>query len=639
MRKADARIEIRRPSGRLLWGALALVALIAITFVAYVPAFRAGFVWDDDMYVTDNPALRSVDGLRQIWLVPGGVAQYYPLAYTTFWVEYQLWGLKPVGYHAVNVALHAVNAVLAWLVFRRLGLRAAWFAAAIFAVHPVHVESVTWVTERKNVLSGLFYLLTALAYARFRPFDAKPVKARGSHWGAYVLALLTFLAALLSKTATCSLPAALLLLIWWKRTRLTWRDVWPTIPLFALAAGLSLVTYLMEAHHVGAEGPQWAFSLPERFLIAGRALCLYAAKLLWPLSLAYVYPRWTVDVHAWWQYLYPAAVVALGGGLWWARRRIGKGPLTAVLFYAGTLFPVLGFVSYYYMRYSLIADHFQYLPSLGLIALVAEVAAAGLRKIIPARKWGSAIPGAALLLMLSILTWRQSQLYESIEVLWRDTLAKNPASAMANNNLGLLLRKQGRNLDAVPFLEAALRAYPNDVEYLCNLGNTYTDVGRFDDAQRMYTTALTIDPVDSLSRSGLASMYVRHARQLVSAGQAGDAIAQYRECLKLQPDRVDVLNGLAWLLATAADPAARSGTEAVALAQHARDLTMSQEPAVLDTLAAALAEAGQFERALDVAHAALNRARQLGADALIGEIGQRIELYADRTPYHAPPAP
>ena len=362
-----------------------------------MPALRGGFNWDDDAYVTNNLTLRSVHGLSQIWGQLTATPQYYPLVFTSFWLEYHLWGLNPLGYHVVNVLLHALAAMLLWRVLVRLQLPGAWLAAGIFALHPVAVESVAWVTERKNVLSAVFYFAAALAYLRWRDDGTTTTGLRAtSSWRSlvlYLLSLALFICALFSKTVTASLPAALLLVIWWKHGRIAGRDVWPLLPFFVAGAALGLVTSWLERTHVGANGPEWALSFFDRCLIAGRALWFYAGKLFWPANLTFIYPRWQIDPGIWWQWLFPAAAIALVMILWSLRGRIGRGPLVAVLFFAGTLLPALGFANVYPMRYSFVADHFQYLASVGLIVL----AAAGLTKNLPASSVrggvGAAAPG------------------------------------------------------------------------------------------------------------------------------------------------------------------------------------------------------------------------------------------------------
>ncbi len=381
---------------------LLALTLLAATFIAYQPVWHAGFIWEDDDYVTKNQALHSVDGLQRIWSTPGTTHQYYPLVFTSFWVEYHLWRLQPFGYHLVNVILHAVNAVLLWRVLRRLGLPGAWWAAAIFALHPVNVESVAWITERKNTLSGLFYLLAALAWLRFRPLTAGET-SRTPEWRFYWVALGLFACALLSKTVTCSLPAVLVLLIWWKTGRLEKRDGLALAPWFVLGAASGLMTRWME-RRLGASGAPWELSFVQRCLVAGRALWFYAGKLIWPHDLTFSYPRWRVDAGVVWQYSFPLAALAVVAALWKVRSRIGRGPLVAVLFFAITLVPALGFFDVFPFRYSYVADHFQYIASLGLIALgAALVGRAAMYFRAPAMLPGFA---AVILPLLMILTWR-----------------------------------------------------------------------------------------------------------------------------------------------------------------------------------------------------------------------------------------
>ena len=318
------------------WICLGAIIILLMTLLFYIPAMRGGYIWDDDDYVTNNLTLRTFDGLRRIWLELGAVPQYYPLVHTSFWLEYHLWQLHPFGYHLVNVLLHALNAILLWFILRRLSIPGAWLAAAIFALHPVHVESVAWITERKNVLSGFFYLSAILAYLRFLRLDVISAIDR-YHWGYYILALGLYLCALLSKTVACTMPAMILLLLWWKRDRIGWRNVLLLTPHFAVGVALALTTVWLEKHRVGAQGEEWAFSFLERCLIAGRALWFYASKLFWPHKLIFIYPRWQIDAGIWWQYLFPLAAVAVFPALWFFCKQIGKAPLTAALFFAGTL--------------------------------------------------------------------------------------------------------------------------------------------------------------------------------------------------------------------------------------------------------------------------------------------------------------
>jgi tetratricopeptide (TPR) repeat protein len=490
-------------------------ALFVITFIAYLPALRAGWIWDDDYYVTKNANLRDASGLRNIWtrfgLRNGGTPQYYPVTHTTFWVEHQLWGTRPAGYHAVNILLHATNAILLWLILKRLEVPGAWIVACAVALHPVHVESVAWVTERKNTLSGLFYLSAAYVYLFYVAWASRPseVLQEGSsgetpkpraRW--YALALLLFICALLSKSVTASLPAAILLVTWWKRGRVAWRDIVPLVPMFVLGVAMGALTSWIERAHVGAQGFDWALSPWQRILIAGRAVWFYAMKLVLPIRLSFVYPRWDVDPARVWQWIFPLAAMALIVFMWAMRRRWGRGPLVAVLFFGGTLLPALGFVDVYPMRYSFVADHFQYLASIGLLALIVAAMATwlGPRMKIVAGVW---------LVGLAALTFSRTLVYHDLETLWRDTIAKNPTGWMPRNNLANMMIDQRKFDAAEELLGDALRHNPEQPEVLANLGVLAEKRGRPDQAMDLYRRSLARQE----SANALANVGSLHLQQ------------------------------------------------------------------------------------------------------------------------------
>jgi tetratricopeptide (TPR) repeat protein len=515
--------------------------LVLATGVAYWPALQAGFVWDDDDYVTENAALRTPAGLARIWLEPGAVPQYYPLTFTSLWLDYQRWGTDPRGYHATNVALHVVAALLLWRVLVCLAVPGAWLAAAIFALHPVHVESVAWISERKNVLSGVLAIAAVLAYLRFAGVGGVPAFAR-ARCGAYVLALLSFAAALLAKTVTCTVPVVLLLLLWWRRGRLERADGVAVLPMLALGVALGLVTVWMEQQHVGARGVHWALSPVERVLIAGRALWFYGATLVWPRALTFVYPRWAVDATVWWQSLFPLAAVAVAGALALMRARLGRGPLVALASFAVMLAPALGFIDVYPMRYTFVADHYQYLASTALIALgVAACAGVAARLGRPGRPV-AAVAAAIVLGVLGVLTWRQGGIYADQETLWRDTLAKNPSAAMAHVNLGMLLYERGQSDAAVAQFEAALALDPGDAEVHDNLGIARAARGEREAARAHFEAALRLAP-------GAARTYSNLGNLLAQEGRFDEAMAAYREAVRLRPAYADARNNLANVLA------------------------------------------------------------------------------------------
>jgi protein O-mannosyl-transferase len=509
------------------------LVLVALAVVAYLPALGAGFIWDDNLYVTGNADLRSADGLRIIWTEPLSSPQYYPLVFTSFWLEYQLFGPDPRVFHLTNVLLHALSAVVLWRLLVRLAVPGAWLAAAVFAVHPVHVESVAWVTERKNVLSGLFYL-TAFRVL-LEPMLAD--RAGASRAGAWIAGTLLFVAALLSKTVTASLPAALLLVVWWKRG-LSARDLLRVAPLFALGIASGLGTAWLERSHVGASGPEWDLSFWQRGLIAGRALWFYLGKLVWPHPLVFIYPRWEVDAGVWWQWLFPLAALGTVAALALAAARLGRAPVVAALLFAGTLFPALGFVNIYPMLFSFVADHFQYLASIAPIAGGVALAAGATRRLAgPAR---SAL-AALLVAALGGLTMAQARTYESLEILYKDTLAKNPGAWLAHNNLGRIYAARGETAAALAEFEETLRLHPGYAEGHNNLAVALERVGRADEAIANYTEAVRLYPEYADANYNLARLLAQH-------GRADEAIARYQRSIRTRPGFAPARSNLGRLL-------------------------------------------------------------------------------------------
>jgi tetratricopeptide (TPR) repeat protein len=521
-----------------LWAALLALA----TILAYLPVWHAGYIFDDDQYVTANPALRSLAGLGQIWFQPSVSPQYYPVVFTSFWLEYHFWGLNPMGYHVGNVLLHALAALLLWRVLVRLRLPGAWLAAAIFALHPVMVESVAWVTERKNVLSAVFYFATALAYWRWREPLAGAEKSGPVARRWYFIALGLFLAALLSKTAVCSLPAALLLVVWWQQGRVQGREVWPLLPFFAAAAGLALLTARLEQTQVGAAGPEWAIGFPERCVIAGRALWFYAGKLFWPEQLTFIYPRWPVGGGSGWLWLYPAAAVALVGGLWRLRRQLGRGPLVATLFFGGTLLPTLGFTNFYFTHYSFVADHFQYLAAVSVIVLAVAGLTWAVRRLGTARVAASWLGGGALLATLGVLTWQQAGLYQTPEIFWQTIIDRNPACWLAQHNLSGTLLQQGRVAEAIGHLQTVLALQPDSAEAHNNLGQVLLQTGRVDEGMYYLQKALTLQPDFAEAHDNLGDA-------LAQKGKLDAAVSEFQKALALKPDLAQAHNNLGQALA------------------------------------------------------------------------------------------
>ena len=513
----------------------ALFLLIA-TLLAYQPVWHADFIWDDDVYVTDNTLLHSLDGLRQIWFTPGATVQYYPLTFTTFWLEYHLWGLHPSGYHLVNVTLHAGNAILLWLILRRLDVRGGWLAAGIFALHPVCVESVAWVTELKNTLSCLFFLGSSLAALRFWLPDrilsgVKDSTPLFGSWKFYWLALGLYVCALWSKTAAVPLPVVILLLVWWQRGRPAWRNLYPLGLFLAVGLVMGLMTMHIESQ-IGASGKSWSVSWLERCLIASRDMWFYLGKLLWPYPLIFSYPRWRIDATQIPAYL--ALLSALVGFciLWMKRNSWGRPMLFALAYFLVMLFPVSGFFNVYYFSYTFVADHFQYLACLGPLTLAAAgiIAVSGLfQKVKPSVKFTAYL---ALLLTFGTLTWRQSRMYADIETLWRTTLVSNPGSFMARDNLGYFLLKKGAVDEAMVQFRTALASYPDDATAHNDLGSALIEQGKLDAALLHIQRALEIEPNYAEAYNTLGDIFLKKR-------DAPKAMGYFHKALDIQPDLAD----------------------------------------------------------------------------------------------------
>jgi tetratricopeptide (TPR) repeat protein len=525
--------------GSVPWAAIGLreagtwALLLCATFAAHLPALRGGLLWDDNMHVT-RADLRSLDGLWRIWFDLGATQQYYPLLHSAFWLEHRIWGDATLGYHLTNVALHAASACLVVIIVRRLKLPGAWLAGFIFALHPVCVEAVAWISEQKSTLSGVFYLAAALTYLRF---DRGAPGARRK--SPYFIALGLFVLALMCKTVTATLPAAMLVVFWWQRGRLAWRrDVLPLVPWFAVGASAGLFTAWVEStpRLIGAQGPQYALTLAQRLLLAGRVPWFYAWKVLWPANLMFTYPRWKIDAGEWWQYLFPLGLAALAGALGWLARKY-RGPLAGFLFFAGTLFPALGFLNVYPFRYSYVADHFQYLAILGIVVPAASALTVLAGRIPPGRMAAVALP-ALLLTTLGIATWRQSGMYRDYETLFRATLARNPGSSFLHSNLGVILMSTGREAEAATEFGAAVRLTPDDPDYRVNLGLALAQLpGRLADAIAEYRTALRIDPHLPAAHLNLGLAFTSMPGRLQDAiAEYRKAIAEYQTAVRSEPD-------------------------------------------------------------------------------------------------------
>jgi tetratricopeptide (TPR) repeat protein len=512
-------------------------------------------LWDDDAHVT-KPTLRALHGLWRIWFEIGATQQYYPVLHSAFWLEHRLWGDWTVGYHLLNILLHAATACLFIAVLRLLAVRGALLAGLFFAVHPICVETVAWISEQKNTLSALFYLMSALLYFRWRGhFGDPPEPGREARrtqvpgpiqaglftpyasWR-FLAATAMFVLAILSKSTAATLPAALLVICWWRRGRLDVReDVAPLLGWFALGIASGAFTAWVEWRFIGAHGIAFDLNAGERCLLAGRAICFYASKLLWPARLIFVYPRWKVDPGLWWWYLYPAAVLALLVVFWRIAQKGRRGPLAASLYFCGTLLPALGFLNAYPFVFSYVADHFQYLACLGVMAFVPSLAGynptgqnspPGAGQGIGPRALRIAA-AVVLLCGLGVLTWRQSGTYSDVRTLYATTLERNPECWLAHLNLGNLLAEDGRTDEAIAHYEQALRYNPDYADTHFNLGKALLQTARFEESATQFEAALRLTPGDSEAHDNLGVALGR-------IGRMEEAVDQIQTAIRLSPE-------------------------------------------------------------------------------------------------------
>jgi protein O-mannosyl-transferase len=566
------------------------VILAVVTMLAYHPAWHGQILWDDNAHLC-GPELLTLDGLRRIWFVPRTNQQYYPVLFSSFWLQQTIWGDSTTGFHLVNLLLHIGCVVLVLKILRYLRIPGAELAAVIFALHPVNVETVAWICERKNTLSALFGLAATLLYLNFDENRSGPEKSgpqrRG--YGRYVLAIVFFILGLLSKTAIVALPLVWLVIFWWKRGAISWRrDVTPVIPFLLLSAATGLTTYWVEHGNIAYRGRTLDLSLIERCLIAGRAFWFQLSKLIWPSNLMFVYPRWHIDAGVWWQYLFPLAVLLFIGMLW-SLRRWSRAPLAGVLVYLLLLLPSLGFLNIYFFLYSFVADHWQYLATLGIITPCVG----GIMLLARRFKQERLLQPIVTLLfggVLFVLTWQQSRMYSDNETLYRTTIDRNPACWMAYCNLGEMLYRANRIPEAMDLFNHALQIKPDAAHY--TLGYALAQTGRTSEAIEEYQQALAIDPDYAEAHNNLADA-------LWLTGQTSEAIDEYKQVLRLNPNSPSAHNNLANSLV-------QTGRASEAIDHYKQALKNNPNFAdAHNNLAAALAQLGRISEAIEQVKAAL----------------------------------
>lgn len=586
-----------------------LALILLTTFLVYLPALHGGLLVDDDGNIT-RPILQPLSGLYRIWFDPTFTAQYYPLLHTVYWLEHRLWGDSVLGYHLVTLLWHEIAITLVYIILQRIKVPGALLAAAIFALHPVMVESVAWICEQKNTLSTVFYLSAMLMYL---DFDVSRRRSR------YFLASGLFALALLIKTITVTLPVSLLIIFWWQRGSLSWRrDVAPLVPFFVLSAALGLMTVWVEHTYFHGEGADFTLTLAQRFLLAGRAIWFYLSKLIWPANLMFTYPRWTIDPNQWRQWIFPIAALATTFVLWAIRNR-WRAPLAAWLFFCGTLVPTIGIANIYMFIITFVADHFQYLASLGVFVLFASTVARSLARLPQYLRCAGAVLCVLLVVALAVLSRQQSRLYGNVVTFYETALADNPNSWIAYNNLGKELADHGNPHGAMEHFRAALKIRPNFEMAHRNLAALLADDGRRSEAIQEYRAALALEPHDpqALNGLGLALINTGHPAEAIqhlahaihsdpsyadahnnlgialgSTGKTAQAIVEFRRALELNKNSANAHNNWGIVLSNMGDK-----SQAIEHFRNALRLNSNDANAHFN-LAANLAELGQQEEAI-----------------------------------------
>ena len=584
---------------------LLAAVLIALVVGIYWPTLSNDFVSDDHQYTEHAQKLSSIRGLMSIWFDPTATPQFYPLTNTMFWIQYNLWGFTPLGYHVVNLIEQIITVLLAWRLLALLEVPGAWLAAALFAVHPVHVDTVAWVSEQKNLLSCLLAIGSILAYLRFAPplllgLRNTPNSESNGSWFYYWLSLFLYTAAVLSKTVAVTVPPVLLVIFWWKSGRIAWKEAIRLIPFLVVGIALSLVTVFVETVLLGASGEQWNLSWPARLLVAGRAICFYVTKLVWPSPLKFMYERWNIDPTSGQQYLYVIMVATVLVLLWIFRKQIGRGPLAAALLFIGIMAPALGFFNIHFFLYSYVADHFQYHASIALFALAAATIVLVTEKTPRAALALQILIAVILLTPLGILARQRTFVYHDNSSLETDNIQDNPNSWTAQYDYGLLKQEEGKSEEALKYYHKALELFPTHGEIHNSIGLALASLSRYDEAiielEKAISMGMTRDDT-YFAEATLAEIFARQ-------GNLKTAIIHYQKALTQKPTAAFTLYKYSLILRQAGDRQA---------AFDAVQKSLKIDPDNADSqhlVGMLLSEANQLKDA----HVALTRAVELKPD-------------------------
>tara|TARA_B100000686_G_scaffold355052_1_gene469443 strand:- start:4767 stop:6542 length:1776 start_codon:yes stop_codon:yes gene_type:complete len=503
-----------------------LVLIIAV-FSVYYPSVNAGFIWDDDTFFTHNPIMDSPNALWKFWFTTEP-PDYFPLVSTVLWLERQLWDLNPAGYHLTNIGFHAINAFLLWRIFLRCALPGAWLAAMVFSLHPVQVESVSWATQIKTLQSTFFYLMAFLWYLSSH-IEKKTI--------GYGISLFLFLLGLLSKTSVVMLPVVLLFYHIWKDDLPSALIIRRTTPFFMLSLVFGLVTIWFQYNSAGAKGEDWSLGFAERLVNAGYNIIFYLYKFVVPWNLTFIYPRWSFDPVDWFSWIPHLSLAIMLAFFFRHKDSWGRFALAGFLYFVISLFPVLGFWNIFFMRYSFVADHYQYIATPGLIALVVSIILPWVSKASFAIRKSGIVLAVLTLGVLASLTWKQQKIYQNSLVLWEDTLRKNPKAWIAHNNLGNEMELLGDMEKAIWYYRQTLRLKPNYAEAEDNLGLALFKMGRVEEAKPHFSKAARLKPDFWQPRNNLGTVLARE-------GFFVEAAFLFEEVLRIDPGNANAHNNL-----------------------------------------------------------------------------------------------
>ena len=534
------------------WGVLLAVAVL----VAYLPVWKAGYIWIDDAMLTGNGCVVGPFGLKEIWTTYA--ADGCPFTITTLWLEYHLWGLVPLPYHLVSVLFHAANAVVLWRVLLRLRIPGAWLGAMFWALHPVQVESVAWISEMKNTESGLFFLLSILFFIEWQRL--KDSGQTGRTLWMYALVLLFAALAMASDSTTVVLPVVLCLCAWWMDVRWFGRIFWKLLPIFFLSLVFGIASLWTQALRAPAGAELFRLS-GQNLATAGAAAWFYLSKLIWPYPLMVAYPRALIDPGKPFLLLPLLTVVGALVILGLNRNKWARPWFFAVTYFVVVLFPVLGLIDNSFFEYSPVFDHFQYLASMGPLALAGAGVVWLANLAASARLWVQTGLGAIAALTLGISTWQYAHVFKDDGTLWTYVLEKDPRSWLAYKNLGMLSSSVGKIDEAIGYFQKSLEINPTNPASLNALGLLFEQKGKVEDATSQFNKAIESNPNYNAAHENLGNIYATN-------GELEKAISEYEKALETDPNNPDLLVSLGVALAQKGDAVGGMGQFAKALALY-----------------------------------------------------------------------